>query len=304
MWKKQQKCKNTRKVLGILLSIIMFWGLLNVVQVDAAYMVNEENSISSSLSVRDLESQSGAECIRTLESYGLELPEVYKNDETLAENSVKMIISDLNSGVFSSGAIPYNYTELVKLARQIYSIVQTYDSSYKAASLQDSTVIGSWNNSYLNYNCYGYALGRSDSFVNPGAFSNQSFNMGLSISEMADLVRDDLSSLGFYSSKSLTKPSSLASYVDGLICIRKGAGDFHFMLGANSTTYWTHKPGNTNPLKWNYTLPSAKVWTNEAVFQNSYVPSTTTYTSSIYYIQYWAKSGPGPIEQSVPDEIE
>lgn len=297
---------NLIKVVSVIFTIIFFLGAFNILQVTAAseHVERVGEDSNEPLSLDTLSSKTGVECIEVLENYGLELPEVYREDKELAAISVKTIISDLDSGVLSNEAIPYNYTELVKLAWQIRSIVEEYDPTYKAAYLQDSTVIGSWNNSYLNYNCYGYALERSNSFVNPGAFSNQSFSMGLSISAMADLVRDDLNSLGFYSTKSSTKPSSLASYVDGLICIRKGNADFHFMRGTNSTTYWTHKPGNTNPLKWNYSSPGAKIWTNEAVFQNNYIPSTTTYTSEIYYIQYWSKSGPGPSIQRISGENE
>lgn len=43
-------------------------------------------------------------------------------------------------------------------------------------SLLGSTVYGGWNDSFTDYNCYAYALGRSDDRFNIGKFSNHSLN--------------------------------------------------------------------------------------------------------------------------------
>lgn len=168
--------------------------------------------------------------------------------------------------------------------------------STNSYSLVDSTVVGSWNDSYLYYNCYGYSIKKYNNLDNPGDYSGQSFSISMSVDQIAHLVQDDLDFLGYWSSKSTTRPTSLASW-EQAICVRKGTYDYHFMR--YTVAKWYHKPGNTNPLKWNYASPGYKIWTNECSFMNIAYAPTITYNSQIYYIKYWAKDGPGPQHQSV-----
>ena len=65
-------------------------------------------------------------------------------------------------------------------------------------------------------------------------------------------------------------------------------------MKASSVSVWKHKPGGTNPLKWNYSSPGYTTWTNEYSYQNVAYAGDTTYTSTVYYIKYWSKDGPGP----------
>lgn len=97
--------------------------------------------------------------------------------------------------------------------------------------------------------------------------------------------------MGYWSSKSTTKPSSIPYYAS-LICVRTG-GDYHLMKAQNINS-WVHKPGITNPLHWNYSTPGYKVWTTENYFYGTFYSGSPKYNSTIYYITYWAKSGPGP----------
>lgn len=159
-------------------------------------------------------------------------------------------------------------------------------------TLVNSTVIGSWSNTYTEYNCYGFSIG-NHVYKDPGYHSNQSFSMSLPIASMADLVIADLNALGYWALKTTTKPSSLNSY-EKVVAIRKGSDDYHFMKGDTSGNDWTHKPGGTNPLRWNYSSPGATIWTNEYSYFNISSPGTLTYNSTIYYIKYWLKNGPGP----------
>ena len=287
--------KTIKTLFGVMMIILLGTTIVFPLKAQAQEVSNEGvyPYDYTDLSIEELNEKSGKECIQILEGYGLVLSETYEKDEQLAEESIKTIIKDLNSGLLVDGAIPYNYTELVQLAEQVISIAETYDARY---TLQNSNVLGSWSDSYLNYNCYGYAIGQTSKFVNPGYYSNSSFSMNLSISAMADLVVKDLDKLGYNAYKTTTKPSSLSSW-EKVICIRKGSSDYHFMKG-NSTTYWTHKPGNTNPLSWKYSTPSYTTWTNEYSYKNVAGSATTTYNSSIYYIRYWAK-GTGPSISSI-----
>lgn len=247
---------------------------------------------NNTFSLKSLVNKSGEECILELEKTGVKLPKVYDDPKQQSE-AVKMVICDLNEGKFAGGLIPYNYTELVKLAETITEIVAKNDPYLANTTLVNSTVLGSWNDSYLGYNCYGHAIG-VNRFENPGYYSNKPFSTSLSIGSMADLVIADLDKLGYWAVKTTTKPSFLASYKN-MICIRKGNLDYHFMKGNQDVNYWTHKPGNTNLLKWNYSSPGATIWSNELSFKGVVYPADTTYNSQIYYITYWSKdSGPMP----------
>ena len=162
-------------------------------------------------------------------------------------------------------------------------------------TLQDSTVYGSWNNAFLNYNCYAYALIRTDDFYWPGAFSTvpdeDDFDITRSIYNMACDVRSDLKSsqLNKKCVKITTTRPSSASNGQTCICIRKGTEDFHFMRLISS--YWYHKPGNTHILKYNYLPSTGREWTNECSFFGTAYEGDTTYDSAIYYILYKANHG-------------
>lgn len=285
--------KNMKKIVSVV------WAIILVISFSNLTLMAKEDS----LSFVELEEKEGVEILAELENAGLKLPEAYQQDRILAASSVKMILSDMKAGKLND-IIPYNYTELVELAKEVGHIANDYGKTFvaRASALQDSTLYGTWSDSYLNYNCYGHAIGKHV-FKNPGYYSGQKFSMSLSIQSMAKLVVDDLASLGYTSYYKTTKPSTLKSY-EKVIAIRKGTADYHFMKG-QTTTNWTHKPGNTNILKWNYTSPNQKIWTNECVFKGTYYSSDTTYNSTIYYIIYWPKDvGPQPDSISLEDIYE
>lgn len=255
---------------------------------------------------------SDRDCLSALQAKGLELPAVYQHDPDYAAQVVRMILTDYQKGMANPDSVPYNYTELVALAQNVYRTIGAATNAVSgqgvqaaaAYTLKDSTVIGSWKDSYTNYNCYLYALGKtSGGKHNPGYYSGQSFSMSLSISAMANLVIDDLSTLGYWATKTSAKPTSLQSY-ESVMCMRKGTADFHFMKGSHSTTSWTHKPGLTNPLTWKYTTPNYKTWTNECSVYDVCYAGDLTYTSTIYYIRYWSKNGPGPQPNAIDPEQE
>ncbi|WP_429373895.1 hypothetical protein [Paenibacillus sp. DS2015] len=250
------------------------------------------NADNNPVSIDKLAELSSENLLDTLLDNGLILPEALEQDE-YTENAVKTIVADIQRGVTSADVIPYNYTELAELAKRVMDVSEPNNISVLASyTLANSTVIGSWSSSYTGYNCYGYSIGNYV-FQNPGYHSNQSFSMGLTIANMADLVVDDLNVLGYWAFKTTTKPSSLASY-EKVVAIRKGSQDYHFMKGDTSGNNWRHKPGGTNPLIWKFASPGHTIWTNEYSAYNVSNPGDITYNSSIYYIKYWLKNGPGP----------
>ncbi len=175
---------------------------------------------------------------------------------------------------------------------------QTDPLSTTSAGIQDSVVLGSWNNSYLKYNCYAYALGLTNRFYIPGyfAYGKTEFDMTDTIQEIALNVKADLKSTGTNGlnhkcvKMTTVYPTSIPTGYS-CICVRKGTKyanpaetDFHFMRYSGSN--WYHKPGRTQPLKYNYTPSASRSWSNEAMLNGVYYEPTIEYTGTIYYFIY------------------
>ena len=107
---------------------------------------------------------------------------------------------------------------------------------------------------------------------------------------------NDLNNLGYWGYKTTTKPTSRPDNYFRVICVRKNSNgfDYHFMkMQGSSLNSWTHKPGDSQPLKWKYSSPGAKVWTNEAINNKGTHEPDLKYDSDIYYILYKGKNDPG-----------
>lgn len=76
------------------------------------------------LSIQELKTKTGAECIAILEGYGLVLPEVYQADPELAERSVKEILDGIDGEKGVPAGVAFSYTALQELAEQVYEIVE------------------------------------------------------------------------------------------------------------------------------------------------------------------------------------
>ena len=242
-------------------------------------------SLSMSVSIVNAKNDIALSATEEVELLGIDIP-----IEILSLNNSETILNQLLQ-MAKEGARPvYNYQLMQLLYNDIYNAINnTYSNigthvySTQVYTLVDSTLATTWNNSFLSYNCYAYAIDRpADGFINPGYKSGRPFSMEMTISAMADSVIADLTVIGFSAYKTTIKPTVFTG-AQIIIAIRKGTVDFHFMKGIEPNI-WKHKPGNTLPLKWKYTTPNYKIWTNEAYFiDTSYAP-TTTYNSTVYYI--------------------
>lgn len=99
-----------------------YWKILFIIFVVVLFLFIIPNS-SSKLTIADLHEKNGAECKKLLEEYGLELSEVYQNDTQLAERSIKIIIDNIYENGLHSG-IPYSYTEMEDLTKQVVYILE------------------------------------------------------------------------------------------------------------------------------------------------------------------------------------
>ena len=245
-----------------------------------------------------LSSLSEEECLSFISDCGVEIPEEFQNVSVLG-SFVKDTIVAVEQDPDVTFA--YNYSVTYLLAENIKAEVKEYYSIepslvrtdlQSTEGLQDSIL---WSNTgFLKYNCYAYAIGRdenpheypTDKQYQPGDFSGLSFNLNMSISEMTQVVKADLEELGFVDIM-ITPSRPTVNSSTKLICMRKGATDYHFMRYDYATNAWYHKPGNTAILKYKYQPAYARIWTNESIdSQGNFLPATTTYDSDIYYITY------------------
>ena len=249
--------------------------------------------------------------LNTLEANGLSLPEYYAKNREKAERFVAYYTHIFIKKEKRVDEVSFNYTQSNNLINNLVNVLrqmgfeleeESVGNSNLATrtSLQNSTVLGSWSSNYLRYNCYGYAIGKTTKYEDPGYYSGASFDLSMSIIQMANVVIEDLDSLGYNAYKTLTKPTSLPDNYHRVICIRKTLStdpaieDYHFMkMYNNSLSTWTHKPADTQPLRWNYSSPNATIWDNECQKGTIVYGPDREYNSSIYYIVYKGKNDPG-----------
>ena len=242
-----------------------------------------------------------SECIAFVKGCGVELPAWYENERYWGP-FVKSVIVDVEAN--PNIEFGFGYSKLLDLAYEIKTVVIEYyglsgiANNAKVSStsniLEDNTVYGTWNNSYKNYNCYAYALGKTTT-ADPGDFSGHSYTTLPSLSVLANYVADDLEALG-YTNVQVSTTRSMTSGYKKVICIRRGSWyddsnlsmttDYH-VAKCNEAGGWLHKPGYTNPLKFKYAPASSTPWVYESYNGSKYVrDEDVTYSGTIYYISY------------------
>lgn len=283
--------KNINKLSFFVLSTL----LVAILMSTSVFANAQENDFMSKESLYSLD---GSSLVKTLESNGLVMPADYEQHRDMAQSFVSKYVPLLLEGKVNPHVPSFNYDQsnqmMLELTRVLTKMNLLEVESNTRYSLQNSTAIGSWSDSYPNYNCYAYSLGRTYG-LQPGTTSNTPFSLTLSISQMADVVLADLDSMGYWGYKTTTKPTNRPDQWFRVICIRKDNGneDYHFMKSTSSLSSWLHKPGGTQPLSWNYSSPGFTVWSSEHVYMGTAYPGNVTYESQIYYILYKGKNDPG-----------
>ena len=263
---------------------------------------------TESLTSENLLTLDKTELLSVLLDKGLILTEYYSEYIEVAEGFVYDYTPMIISGELDISHKPFNYDQSNEMLFNLYTVL--YDlglvtgnsiNSRSTYTLQHNVTIGSWDDSYSYYNCYAYAIGKT-SGLQPGELFKRDFSIYMDISAMADVVLADLAEEGYWGMKTTVKPDSLPDEYFRIIAIRKDTDnrDYHFMRPYNATlNSWTHKPGGTQPLKWNYTSPEAEIWDNECVKNGVVYEPTITYESEIYYILYKHEDDPGVQQWSI-----
>ena len=236
---------------------------------------------------------SESECLHFLEENGISLPDGRAETSDWGAFAQKIIREVLNDPTVE---YHFNYTHAYRLANDIKQcICQKMGVAAESGGvptrdvLQYSTVYGGWQDQYEDYNCYSHVLSITNAFHNPGDFSGNYYSGNLpSVSTLASYTISDLHAIGYDCVRQLTyDPHSSLGTGKYVICLRRttsGTADFHFMKWDSS--YWRHKPGDTNILLLNASNPSSTTWTNENSKYDVIHTGTVTYSSSIYYFVF------------------
>lgn len=251
---------------------------------------------------------SDEECLDFLAQHSITIPDgFYVEEECIS--FVQYVLTTLEAN--PSATFVFNSKALIDFAAAIqnayleannYSYLMPCDLVGSTSNiLRYNQVVGSWSDSYENYNCYAYAIGHNE-WIHPGeldwvAMGNEKedyiYNETANVYTIANWICDDLESKGYtVDAMTSTMPSTTVNSHKRLICVRKDQDtkDFHLMK-LESDGYWYHKPGESNPLRYTSILSSSYVWIQEAYFKingvNLYLTDTDmTYESLIYFISY------------------
>ena len=241
-------------------------------------------------------------CLAFLQSENIAIPTFFSDDEQAAEFA-KYIISLLEQNPnrhFAFGFSGYN-----QFAEQIKSAV-VGDSFPAMASYGDGrdqllySTFYSWPTGCGNFNCYAYALGRSDDFYYPGSFVGATYQPYWDVEQSARHTYLDLTQgLGFDCVKQhTTLPNLDVPFGTNVIALRvanlpvNGIKDYHFMrLNRVEGNYWNHKPGGTAVLTFNLEMSNSIPWTNERIEQDihlnyEYKSAFIEYDSNIVYFTF------------------
>ncbi len=246
-----------------------------------------------------LSQASDQELLLFLDEYNIEIPANFSTVDGNTLNGIRSIIYEIEQN--PNIVFYYGLATLNSLALSLkYAVNDYYQIDVSQFPMPTASHGLSYNTVYsvpadrTEYNCYAYALGRSDDFYSPGDFSDQDLILNsMIIYEIALMVKDDLKSSTFnYQcvSVGLTRPNfdSLSSG-QTTICVRKGDNgyfyDFHFMKLFSSDA-WRHKPGQTAILTYDYQPEHNVDWISETYDGYNASTNSMIYYGNIYFLTF------------------
>lgn len=236
-----------------------------------------------------LKSLSETETIDFLIKNGLIIPKEDPNPyawASFAKSIVGFVLSNPSETI--SGI---NHETSYSFAVSIREIVLKYcgkiPSSANRYSLLFSTKYCSWVSSFGRYNCYAFAIGKTDRRYTPGELSGSSWMAGNSAYTAAVYARQDLLAQGYTNVAIFDIPPTISGN-DGVICVRTTSDkrDYHFMRYYPYLGKWRHKPGTSLPIQYKYAPNGYGSWTNEYSKNDVDYPGSIYYSSTIYYIRF------------------
>lgn len=252
------------------------------------------------------------ECLEFIIDSGVTIPQSYSNSPVLKQfvkNTIICVENNLDTH------FAYNYIDTLELAEAIKDVVNEYYGSIGLNALNRDPIQidalensmlwyngswsyyhGDWKDKWSNYNCYAYAINRSEypaQYLSArqyqvGDFSNSgSFIPGVTtVYDLASIVEDDLEALGM---TDISIDNALPPDIgpnQRLIALRVGPYDYHFMKYDKASDAWFHKPGLTAVMKYIREMTNSWIWTGEFYNGQIYNDSTWYYNSQILFITY------------------
>ena len=138
--------------------------------------------------------------------------------------------------------------------------------------------------SQSGFNCYSFAIGKTDRVYDPGYFSNRSLNLN-SVTGIKTNVEKDVQSLGMSIYNTNVSATIEAHCWKIALKIRAGA-DYHFMM-TSRTADWRFKAGIGGPVMQVLSgkTPSSITWDMYKKSGSKYVVSQSAYyNSALYYM--------------------
>lgn len=137
---------------------------------EEVFIENPSLTQFSNMNSKTLTMMSENECLEFITINGISIPNEFINDIEIGA-FVKEIITTIV--INPDYEFSYNYNVTHEFANNIKNLVNnslgiSEDEFFKDPqmlsryTLQDSTVIGPWDSSYYNYNCYAFAIGRTE----------------------------------------------------------------------------------------------------------------------------------------------
>lgn len=153
------------------------------------------------------------------------------------------------------------------------------------------TCHGAWRDSYTYENCYRFAI--DDALPNnmgpelyPGNISNLQIPYNYEVYDIANLVLNDLQTLGYETHLTDRIPENLGINTH-LIAVRVGTGDYHFMRYSIQDDCWYQKFVESAPLRYESVMDNEVPWISEISSAGVELEWTYRYTGTILYIEYW-----------------
>lgn len=260
---------------------------------------------------------SDTELLDFLGTSNVEIPVIYENPLDCVP-FVRVVIERIETG--DDTEILYENYALMKFAGDIERAAYAYYGNESIVPyltspdniILDSVVYGDWENEYIDYNGYGYAIG-VEAWILPGISSwlmqgepveTYHCNGYASMSTIANWVYSDLEYYGnVVNSVSATMPTAQTGEHTQIIAIRKDLDERYMLNSLGRWEYnhaihvmrldedgnWYHKPDATNPLRYKYIPTNDRAWIYEGYDGSSDIYfryEDIAYESEVYFIQY------------------
>lgn len=247
-----------------------------------------------------------------VERYGVDIPETL-----LQSGNAYTVAQELILTVYNNPTVSFSYDDLEMqyYAEDIRALVRSFmgrglifPNNKADYCLQHSKVMneagewvtseGDYNEQWDGYNCYAYAIHRAESPAfysetkqyRPGVMSGVSewWAGNPDVYQLAVIIENDLIAMGY---NNVTRSTNIPTIDESqeLICVRMGAGDYHFMRYDLETDAWYHKPGDSAVLRYNYKPRNDLPWYIEASedgHESAYTEEDEVYDSDIIFITY------------------